>query len=381
VIRLERRLETPRFLSLLLPLVSVALALVLAGVLLLATGHDPLSTYRRIVERGFTTRGALSATLVSATPLAFTGLAAAAAFRMRLWNIGGEGQLYLGAAGGAGAGLYLGHHGAGAPLLIVGMIVGGFVAGALWGAIPGVLRAVFHTNEIIVSLMLNYVALQLIYYLIFGSQSYWRDTSSPTAKVFPQGAQLVPAAIWPHFDVAIRGTLAIPLGFLVAAGLAVGVWALYARTRAGFAMRVLGDSPRAARYAGVRTRRTIVGALALSGGIAGVGGASQVGDFSHVLDPKGLQGSGYGYAGIVVAALARLNPFAAIVVAILFGGLQNAGFSLQGADFSPGLVGMLQGMILFCALGTEVFARYRFRWAPRRSAAAAVASTGDGASA
>jgi len=363
VIRLERRLTTPRLLSLVLPFVWIALALVLAGILLLATGHDPLATYRRIVERGFITRGAPSATLVSATPLAFTGLAAAAAFRMRLWNIGGEGQLYLGAAGAAGAGLYLGHHGAGAGLLIPGMMLGGFVAGAAWGAIPGLLRAYLHTNEIIVSLMLNYVALQLIYYLIFGSQSYWRDTKSASAKVFPQGAQLVPGAIWPHFDLSLWDAVSLPLGFVLAIAAAAAIWLLYARTRAGFAMRVIGDSPRAARYAGMRTRRTVVGALALSGGVAGLGGASQIGDFSHVLDPKGLQGSGYGYAGIVVAALARLNPFAAIVVAILFGGLQNAGFSLQGADFSPGLVGMLQGMILFCALGVEVFARYRIRWA------------------
>ena len=365
MIRFERRLDTPRFLSYVLPFVSVFVALVLAGILLLATGHDPLSTYKRIIERGFTTSGALSATLVSATPLAFTGLAAAAAFRMKLWNIGGEGQLYLGAAGGAGVGLYLGHHGAGAGLLIVGMIVGGFIAGAVWGAIPGILRAYLHTNEIITSLMLNYVALELIYYLIFGSESYWRDTSSPTAKVFPSGAQLIPAAIWPHFDLPLWDTVAVPLGFVVAIAVAIVVWVLYARTRAGFAMRVIGDSPRAARYAGMRTRRTIVGALALSGGIAGIGGASQIGDFSHTLDPKGLQASGYGYAGIVVAALARLNPISAVVVAVLFGGLQNAGFSLQGADFSPGLVGMLQGMILFCALGVEVFARYRVRWAPR----------------
>jgi Uncharacterized ABC-type transport system, permease component len=128
---------------------------------------------------------------------------------------------------------------------------------------------------------------------------------------------------------------------------------LYSRTRFGFEVQVLGDSPRAAHYAGMRTRRKIVAVMAISGALAGLGGASQVGDFRHTLDadPNGLQRQYYGYAGIVVAALARYNPFAVLVVAFLIGGLQNAGNTLQGADFPSGLVGVIQGLILFCALG------------------------------
>jgi simple sugar transport system permease protein len=113
----------------------------------------------------------------------------------------------------------------------------------------------------------------------------------------------------------------------------------------------------------MRTRWVLVAVLALSGACAGIGGASQVGDFSHTLDPRGIQQAGYGYAGIVVAALARYNPIGVLVVAVLLGGLQNAGFALQGADFPSGLVGVLQGLILFCALGGELFARYRVRLA------------------
>ena len=130
-------------------------------------------------------------------------------------------------------------------------------------------------------------------------------------------------------------------------------------------MQVIGDSPRAARYAGIRTRCVVIVVFCISGACAGLGGASQVGDFQHVLDPRGLQQAGFGYSGIVVAALARYNPVGVILVAILLGGLQNAGYALQGADFPSGLVGVLQGLILFSALAGELFSRYRVRVARR----------------
>ena len=146
------------------------------------------------------------------------------------------------------------------------------------------------------------------------------------------------------------------------------LWFLYSRTRFGFEVQVLGDSPRAARYAGMRTRRKILAVMAISGAIAGLGGASQDGDFRHTLDadPNGLQRQYYGYTGIVVAALARYNPFAVLLVAFLIGGLQNAGNTLQGADFPSGLVGVMQGLILFSALGGELLVRYRVRFGAAR---------------
>jgi ABC-type uncharacterized transport system permease subunit len=367
VIRIERRLEQPRWLSVVVPVGSLVIAAAAMAVVLVATGHSPGSTYRRLFDAAFTANGALSATFVSATPLLFTGLAAAVAFRMQLFNIGGEGQLYVGALLAAAAALLLG----GLPsfLVIVAMIAAGALGGALYALIPGVLRAFLKTNEIITSLMLNYVAALVLNYLIFDSLSYWRDTSTPDAKVFPQGKTLPDSASWPlsHF-----GGLAIPLGFFLGIALATLVWVLYSRTRFGFEVQVIGDSPRAATYAGMRTRRKILGVMALSGAAAGIGGASQDGDFRHLLDPRGLTQSGYGYAGIVIAALARYNPFAVVVVALLLGGLQNAGYTLQGADFPSGLVGVMQGMILFSALGAELLVRYRIRVArsPRRSAPA-----------
>jgi simple sugar transport system permease protein len=336
--------------------VSIAVAFVFATLVLLATHHPPLHTFRRLFDAAFLDNGALTETVVSATPLAFTGLCAAVAFRMNLFNIGGEGQLYAGAITGATVGLLVG--GAPSPVVIVAMMLAGAAGGALLAAIPGVLRAFFSTSEIIVSLMLNYVVALIIDYLIFGSHSYLRDSSGFEASVFPQGKTLPDSATWPSWT--IQG-LVIPLGALVAVGVAVAIWFLYSRTRFGFEVQVIGDSPRAGRYAGMRTRRKIVAVMCLSGAIAGVGGASQDGDFRHQLDPRGLTQANYGYAGIVVAALARYNPFAVLLVAFLLGGLQNAGYTLQGADFPNGLVGVLQGLLLFCVLGGELFIRYRVR--------------------
>jgi ABC-type uncharacterized transport system permease subunit len=352
-VRIEKRLRQRRWLMVVVPLGSLVVAHIAIAILLVTTGHPPVTTFRRLFDAAYLADGALSNTLIAATPLAFTGLAAAVAFRMRLFNIGGEGQLYFGAIGAAGAALLLA--GQSTPVLIAAMVLAGAALGAAWGAIPGLLRAFLHTNEIITSLMLNYVAALVLNYLIFDSLSYWRDTS-PSGQVFPQGKLLPDAATWP---VSTLSSIGIPFGFLLAIVIAAGIWILYTRTRFGFEAQVIGDSPRAARYAGMRTRRKIVAIMCLSGAIAGVGGASQIGDFRHVLDVKGIEQSSYGYTGIVVAALARYNPFAVVLVAFLIGGLQNAGYALQGADFPSGLVGVMQGLILFAMLGGELLVQYR----------------------
>jgi general nucleoside transport system permease protein len=368
VIRIERRLSQPRWLGLAVPIGSFVVAFGVMTLVLLLTHHSPGHTFRRIFDTGFVGSQSLNGTFISATPLLFTGLCAAVAFRMQLFNIGGEGQLYAGAIFGAGAGIAIGNHSG--WVSVPAMIAAGAVGGAALALVPAILRAFLSTNEIITSLMLNYVGALVINYLIFDSQSYWRDTSSPTAKVFPEGKNLPDSASWPLAHV---GSFALPFGLLVGVVIGLGVWVLYTRTRFGFEVQVIGDSPRAASYAGMRTRRKILAVMALSGAIAGVGGASQEGDFRHTLDPRGLTTAGYGYAGIVIAALARYNPFAVVLVAILLGGVQNAGYALQGVDFPSGLVGVLQGLILFCALGGELLLRYRIRFARGARAAEAAA--------
>jgi len=362
-VRIERRLRQPRWLMFAVPPASLIFGFFASGIVLLATGHDPVASYRQLFDAAFLNTGALGATLTSATPLAFTGLAAAAAFRMRLFNIGAEGQLYMGAIAADAAGLYFGGNGGPSAFTIAAMVVAGCAGGAAWALIPGALRASFKTNEIITSLMLNYVAAYVLTYLIFNTESYWRETKGFNATVFPTGKQLPNSALWPGATIHAQGGIVLPLGAGIAVLVAALVWFLYTRTRFGFEAQVLGDSPRAAQYAGVRTRRKILAVMAISGAIAGLGGASQDGDFRHTLDadPNGLQKQYFGYTGIVVAALGRYNPFAVVVVAFFIGGLQNASNTLQGADFPSGLVGVMQGIILFSALGGELLVRYRVR--------------------
>jgi simple sugar transport system permease protein len=282
----------------------------------------------------------------------------------------------MGAITGAAAGLYLGGRGGPTAFVIAAMVVMGCLGGAVWAAIPGVFRAFFGASEILTSLMLNYVAAQILTYLIFESESYWRQTKGFNATVFPTGKPLPSSALWPGLTVHAQGGITLPLGAGFAVLAAMVLWVLYRRTRFGFEVQVLGDSVGAARYAGVRTRRKILAVMMISGAIAGLGGVSQDGDFRHALDgdPNGLQKQAYGYSGIVVAALGRYNPFAVVLIAFLIGGLANAGNTLQGADFPSGLVGVIEGIILFCALGGELLVRHRVRLVRRvRPAAAAPA--------
>ena len=246
----ERRLRQPRWLSVAVPVASVVFAFFVAALVLLATGHNPITTYRQLFDAAFLQTGSLNQTLIVATPLAFTGLAAAAAFRMKLCNIGAEGQMYIGAITGAAAGLYLGGRGGSSAFVIAAMIVMGCLGGTAWALIPGILRAFFKTNEILTSLLLNYVAGLLMTYLIFQSQSYWRETKGFNASVFPTGKQLPSSAVWPSWTLHIQGGVTIPLGALLAVVVAVVVWVLYKRTRFGFEAQVLGDSDRAGALLG-----------------------------------------------------------------------------------------------------------------------------------
>jgi ABC-type uncharacterized transport system permease subunit len=279
----------------------------------------------------------------------------------------------MGALGASAVGLAL--EGSPAPALIAAMAVGGMAAGAAWALIPGVLRAYASTNEILTSLMLNYVAGLLGYYLIFDSDSYWRDLTSPSAKVFPQGKTLGQSGWWPAVHL---GPVTVPLGFLMGVAIAVVAFTVLRSTRAGFQLRVIAGSERAGRYAGMRTRRAVLLVMLASGALAGLAGASQVGDFSHLFDPKGLQQVSYGYSGIVVAALVAFEPLPLILAAIFLGGLNNAGFTLQGATFPQGLVGTIEGVFLFCVLSGGLLARFRIRRRRREGSAEPAAQRGAG---
>lgn len=356
-VRLEKRLVSSRAISFFVPFVSLSLALVFGAVLLLAANADPLVTYKAMLQGAFGTpeqwlKGDfynLSETLVKAIPLMLCGLAVDIAFRMLFWNIGAEGQLAMGGMAAAGVALTWGST-LPAPLVLPTMFVAGFIAGALWGLIPALLKAFLRVNEIVTTLMMNYIAILWVEYLFYGP---WKD---PKGWGFPGTAEFVEAAWLPRLP-----TSRVHMGFLFALLAAVFIWIVLGRTKWGYEIKVIGENPRAATYAGIRVALNILLVMVLSGGLAGIAGMAEVAGISHRLQ-KGLT-VGYGFTAIIVAWLARLDPWRTLVVAFLLAAFLVGGDQVQITMKLPAAIALvLQGAILFCMLGGDLFTRYRLRW-------------------
>src|SRR4051812_12141779 len=351
-IRLEPRTSIPRWLSPALTVGAVVVALLISGAIIAFVGGDPIASYLHILNSSFGSIGVLSDTLVKATPLILTGLACSLAFRMGLWNIGAEGQFLMGAWG-ASAIVLLPILPAGTPAILVvpAMVVGGMLAGGVWGLIPGILRARLAVNEIIVTLMLTYIALAWIKFWVFGR---WSESGFQQTKTFPREAWL-PRLSDLSSSVPAFGGLTVHLGLvfgLVAAGL---LWVFLERSRFGYEIRLIGDSPRAARYAGIDIGRRLVIVFAISGALAGLAGMSEVAGSVHRLQDH--ISPGYGFTAVIVAYLAKFRPGRVIVAAILFGALILAGREIQPS----GIPAMIQGIILFTLIVADVLVRYRVR--------------------
>ena len=345
----EQRNETPKYLSTLVPLISVIAALVAGALFLLATGYSPIDTYTNMLSDGFASSRGITDTLGLSTVLICTGISAAFAFQLNLYNIGGEGQLYLGMIGGAWAGLALGDR---LPsfVMIPSVLLLGALAGALWILIPAYVRSRLGTSEIVTTLLLTYVAVSLVDHFVYTPGSFFvtKNSAFPQGRLVPDSASLT----------AFGNTSLYPTFFLVVLVTLTLFW-LVKRTEYGYRIQVIADSPRAAHYAGINANRTTLSVMLISCALSGLGGAMLiVGPFGR-LDP-GITMLGYGYAGIVIAALARNNFSAIIVSGILFAGLRSGGDKLQISTDTPIHIGvMLQGAILLFALGGEAFRRYR----------------------
>ena len=361
---IERRLEVPRWLPALTTIGAVAVAFVISGLVIVVVGGDPIRSYQHMLSASFGSPGVISDTLVKATPLILTGLACALAFRARLWNIGAEGQFFVGAWGASAVVLF--------PLVPVGtspfitiplMMLAGFAAGAAWGFIPGVLRARFGVNEIITSLMLNYIAINWNLYWVFGP---WSERGFQLSPQFPREAWLPRLT---DFSKAVPdlGGLTVHLGLVFGLVAAVILWFVLRRGRWGYEIRLIGDNPRAARYAGVNIARNTILVFMLSGGLAGLAGMAEVSGVVHRL--QGAISPGYGFTAIIVAYLAKFHPLGVVVAAVLFGALILAGREIQPS----GIPQMIQGVILFTLITSDVLLRYRLRLR-RHSPAAAVAA-------
>jgi simple sugar transport system permease protein len=348
----ERLTDVPKWLSPLVSLGAVVLALLIGAVVLLLAGGDPLRAYGHIAKASFGSLGVFSDTIVKATPLILVGLACSIAFRMRLWNIGAEGQFFMGAFA-ASAIVLIPVLPADAPRwqFILLMMLAGMAGGAAWGFIPGFLKARFNVNEIISTLMMNYIAVAWNNYFIF---AIWTEGGFQMSPMFPRNAWLPRLADYAKEITLFRG-LTTHGGLVIALIAAAVVWFILFRSQWGYEIRLIGDNPRAARYAGINIARHTILVMMVSGALAGLAGMSEIGGVVHRL--QGAISPGYGFTGIIVAWLAKLNPIAVVVVSILFGALILAGREIQPS----GVPKMIQGIILVCLIASDFLIRYRIR--------------------
>jgi simple sugar transport system permease protein len=336
---------------------AFATALAVAGALLLLLGVNPLRAYAVMFGGVLGDARASAEILRQAIPLLLVGVGLVVAFRAQFWNIGAEGQLLAGAVGATAVALFLA-----VPdrAIIPAMFAAGAVCGAAWGFVPAVLRFTLDVNEVITTLMLNYVAIFGVEWLVHGP---WKGQ---TAFGFAYTDTFRDAAIL----AVIPGTRIHWVTLLLGVACALGLgWGL-ARTRLGFEVRVLGQSPTAARYAGMQPFRTTVLVMLASGALAGLAGVGEVAGIHRKLLAPEQVSLGYGYAAIIVAWLARGNPVAAIGTALLLGFIYTAGDAMKVALQVPARVtDVFNGLILLFLIGTERLLAYRVRWAPKPNAA------------
>ena len=325
---------------------GISAALVLGAVLLALSGHAPITVYGRMLDSSLGGVDSLSRTLVRATPLALAGLSVAVAGSMGLWNIGAEGQMMAGATFAAGVALVA--EGLSGPVLITAMITAGALGGLVLALGPALARAYLNVNEIITTLMLVEVAIRIVEWLEVGP---WKD---PESFGFAVITELPEQASLPGLFGRAH------IGVVLAAVLLVVFWLAVSRTAWGYELRVAGSSGATARYAGISLKRKVLTAMLLSGAIAGIAGAVELTGTASRLSP-GLS-NGYGYAGIIVAALALMRPSGVAVVAFVFGAVQVGGQSIQTLGVESSISVILQAMILIAALVAAVLLNYRIRW-------------------
>lgn len=331
-----------RTLTALVPIASTLCALALGAILLLFIGISPLQAYKYLIIGNFESLYQIGEVLTKAVPLILTGLAFAFAYRTGLFNIGGEGQMYVGAIAAVIVGLKLGHL---SPFIAIPLsLLAAAAAGAVWGAIPGVLKARYGSSEIIITIMLNYVAIYLLSYLV---DKPLREASGIYPQTDPIGAGA-------YLPVILPGTR-LHLGFLVALGCAFLVWLVLWKTPLGFELRAVGYNPAAAEYAGVDIRRKMALALAISGALAAIAGFSEVGGIHHRLLDNFSRG--VGFDGIAVALLGRATPLGVVIASLLFGMLQVGATVMQRRMTVPAnIVYVIQALIILFILGGSMLA-------------------------
>ena len=355
MLRLEPRREPSRLMFYLTPFLAVLLTLIAGAALFAALGKPPVATLRLIFIAPLTSLRGLSELTVKGTPLILIAIGLSAGFRGGIWNIGAEGQFTVGALAGGCVALAV-YPETGFWLLPL-MALAGIAGGMAWAAIPALLRTRFNTNEILVSLMLTYVATLLLSSLMHGPLRDPDGFNFPESRIFQTA-----------LPVIIEGTRA-HIGFLVALGLAGLSWVLMQHHMLGYQLRVLGQAPKAARFGGFSQSRLVWLSFMISGGCAGLAGlfeaAGPVGQLVPAIPV------GYGFTAIIVAFLGRLHPGGIVIAGMLMALTYIGGETAQIALSLPSATtAVFQGMFLFFLLGTDALVHYRPRWVPRRAPAA-----------
>lgn len=340
--------------TLLIPTLAIVTAIILGGVVIAVVGGDPFAAYAGLFEGAFGSAKAMSETAVWSTPYIFAGLAVAIAFKGGLFNIGGEGQLALGATVSAWVGYALpGLLGFDLPLVIhLPLAIGaGMLVGFLWGAIPGALKAYTGAHEVINTIMMNYIALNLVSYLMNGPM---KDKSP--LNVIARTPLIAESA---QISTIFGGPLRVHWGFVLALVMAFGVWWLLWKTTFGFEIRTVGSNPEAAKYAGINVKKIMTLSLALSGLLAGLAGTIEVTALNHRHELGFSQG--YGFDAIAIALLGKNHPAGVVLAAILFAAMRNGATRMQFLTQIPvDIISVIQALILLF-VAADAIVRYIYR--------------------
>ncbi len=344
LIRIAKRPELSSGKAILVRLLSVVVALLIGGLLVLALGHNPFAVYGDIIKGSLLTGTALKSTVKIAVPLLGAALAIAPAFKMKFWNCGAEGQITIGAIVSTYFALNHVDH-LPSPVLFIVAFGASAIIGGLWGLIPAFFKARWGTNETLFTLMLNYIAIGFVKYLRIGP---WMDKGQMFPKV-------------PMFDKAARlpEVFGVHIGWIIVLALVVFIYVYMTRTKHGYEIAVVGESVSTARYSGMNVPKIIMRTMFLSGAIAGVVGWMMVCGTNYTLSDT--TANGYGFTAIVVAWLAKLNPFTMVIISAFLAILQKGSNTIQTNFGIPASASdVLTGLILLCMLGSEFFIRYRF---------------------
>jgi len=349
MLRLEVRPQPSRAWSYASPLLALLIAVVIGVILFAALGKDPVRGLQVFFWEPVKNAYALSELMVKATPLLIIALGLAVCFRSNVWNIGAEGQYLIGAIFAAGVALTATKDTG--PWIVPVIVLAGALGGMLWAGITALLRDRFNANEILVSLMLVYVAVQVLNYLVYGP---WKD---PMGYNFPQTKTFESVTQMPRLMQGSR----VNIGLMLALAGVVAMWVFLFRTYAGYAQQVGGLAPAAARYAGFSSRKALWIALLTSGGMAGMAGALEVAGPIGQLTP--YVPAGYGFAAIIVAFVGRLHPVGIVFSAILMSMFYIGGELAQSRLGLPkSITGVFQGLLLFSLLACDTLIAYRLKW-------------------